>query len=349
MVWLFFRIGYTQTIFPFTCYAFVSSLRWPNPHTDGPKQFFYAPIKNHNFLKQTFAVGSRKFRDWDDSEISRNKQKHKRQNESPVIDRIINVQEDPAQFFYSQKDFKKIGVSLQGIEALDSLGFKKPSKIQALSYQTLVAGQSAIIADQTGSGKTVAYLLPLIERLKLQENENTKFQAEPGKPRVLVLTPTSELASQVHMVARSISAILPVRCMCVTGSADFNQQSRFITRNSVDLLVSTPGRLNKLLSKNVISLHDIKSIVLDEVDILFLDETFDLATVGKDAPAETQFVFVTATLPVEVAQQVTAEFPGIKKVIGPGLHKVSPNLEQVIIDCSGPEEEKKKRRNRFSA
>jgi len=296
--------------------------------------------------------GGERFRDWDDSVISRNKQKGRgqRKMDNPsVLDRVLSIEKvDPSKFFFSQKGFEDIGASAEGIKALEVLGITQPSKIQAQAHRVISAGHNAIIADQTGSGKTIAYLLPMIERLRTEEAKNPGMRAQPGKPRVIVLTPTAELASQVYAVTRSIAATCPVRTMCVTGSADFAQQIRLLKRNSVDVLISTPGRLANLLTKEVISLEDVRGVVLDEVDILFLDESFDLTTVGTNAPTETQFVFVTATLPTEVAEQVSKEFPSAKKVIGPGLHKVSPNLEQVIIDCSGPEDEKKTEETGFA-
>uniref|UniRef100_A0A7S4DKM7 RNA helicase n=1 Tax=Heterosigma akashiwo TaxID=2829 RepID=A0A7S4DKM7_HETAK len=292
------------------------------------------------------------FRDWDDSSISRNRQRGsavKKMENPAVLDRVLkNVQIDPMTYFYSQKEFQEIGASDEGIKALEAFGIKRPSKIQAMAHRVLSAGHTAIIADQTGSGKTLAYLLPLVERLRAEEVADPGCRARPGAPRMLVLAPTAELAAQVHLVAKGLSATCPLRSMCVTGSADFKQQVRLLKENPVDLLIATPGRVANLLEREVLTLEALRAAVLDEVDVLFLDESFDLGAVGAGAPRATQFVFVTATLPGEVADQVAGEFPDVKQVIGPGLHKVSPNLEQVIIDCSGPEGEKKTEETGFA-
>lgn len=107
------------------------------------------------------------------------------------------------------------------------------------------------------------------------------------------------------------------------------------------MLVTTPGRLVELLRKKQVFFNDLQVIVLDEVDILFTDETFPLEPIGKECPKTTQFLFTSATLPGEVIQQITNEFPDLKTLSGPGLHRVAPTVEEVVIDCSGrPEQER---------
>jgi ATP-dependent RNA helicase DDX18/HAS1 len=81
--------------------------------------------------------------------------------------------------------------------------------------------------------------------------------------------------------------------------------------------------------------------VLDETDVLFMDDSFALQPLGANAPPTAQFVFVTATLPDVVVQQIAQEFPTVKKLTGPGLHKVAPTIDETLIDCSGPPSELK--------
>lgn len=80
-----------------------------------------------------------------------------------------------------------------------------------------------------------------------------------------------------------------------------------------------------------------KSIVLDETDALFLDESFRLDSIGTTAPPTTQFIFVTATLPKRVEEQVRKEFPSVVKITGPGLHRTAPLTEAHLVDCSAPD------------
>lgn len=112
-------------------------------------------------------------------------------------------------------------------------------------------------------------------------------------------------------------------------------------RLGCDILVSTPGRLVALLQKKDVAFDRTQTIILDEADVLFSDVSFPLQPIGDAAPASTQFVFVTATLPDQVTQQIKAEFPGIAYLTGPGLHRIAPTIKEVLIDCSGPPSQKR--------
>eukprot|EP00640_Fibrocapsa_japonica_P001637 CAMPEP_0113940268 /NCGR_PEP_ID=MMETSP1339-20121228/6432_1 /TAXON_ID=94617 /ORGANISM="Fibrocapsa japonica" /LENGTH=484 /DNA_ID=CAMNT_0000944039 /DNA_START=194 /DNA_END=1648 /DNA_ORIENTATION=- /assembly_acc=CAM_ASM_000762 len=312
----------------------------------------------------------RKFKKWEDSPVVNTREsrfeksgkKGNRQNKAPirqrfaqsaqrvapgagnrVLDKSIRVGAlDPEQFFYSKKALEEIGVDKEAEEALAQMGVTRPSKIQSLAYRTVLSGDSCLLADQTGSGKTLAYLLPIMQRLREEEQHfGDAARAQPGKPRVIVLAPTAELAVQVHQVVKGLSAQIKLTSMCFTGQQyDPRQQARLLQKQGLDIVVATPGRLNSLLERGALDLSSTTSIVLDEVDVLYLEENFNLNQVGVNAPMNTQFVFVTATLPELVVEQVKEEFPDIKTILGPGLHRVSPNLDQVIVDCSGPWGEK---------
>ncbi|CAM9184314.1 unnamed protein product [Scytosiphon promiscuus] len=239
--------------------------------------------------------------------------------------------------FYSVKSLPDIGASDLAVTALKSLGILRPSKIQAISYSAILSGEHCVVADQTGSGKTLAYLAPLVQRLRLEELAEVHGRARPGKPRVLILAPTAELAQQVHGVAQRLSGTVPFRSCCFTGGPGrtFKTQAKLL-EEGVDVLVATPGRVATLLEAEVLNLEDCRAVILDEVDVLFMDETFKLAPIGTCAPEDTQFVFVTATLPQSVSDMLKEEFPGTKFLLGPGLHRVAPGVEEVLIDCSGP-------------
>eukprot|EP00904_Undaria_pinnatifida_P001837 jgi/Undpi1/11654/HiC_scaffold_36.g13949.m1 len=239
--------------------------------------------------------------------------------------------------FYSVKSLQDIGASDLAMMALKTMGVVRPSKIQAISYSPILTGEHCVVADQTGSGKTLAYLAPLVQRLRLEELAEVHGRAKPGRPRVLILAPTAELAQQVYGVAQRLSGTVPFRSCCFTGGAgrSFKTQAKLL-QEGVDVLVATPGRVATLLEAEALSLVDCRAIVLDEVDVLFMDETFKLAPIGTCAPEDTQFLFVTATLPQSVSDVLKAEFPGTKFLLGPGLHRVAPGVEEVLIDCSGP-------------
>lgn len=170
-----------------------------------------------------------------------------------------------------------------------------------------------------------------------------------GSPRLLTRTHArqTELAAQVTAVARALTRHFRLRVACATGGKSARTQREMLA-SGVDVLVGTPGRVQYLLEAGEISLGEMKALVLDEVDVMFLDDTFDLSVIGAAAPPETtQFCFVTATLPVAVADQISREFPGIKKLWGPGLHKVAPQVEEVLVDCSGPPDEERSEETAF--
>ena len=113
------------------------------------------------------------------------------------------------------------------------------------------------------------------------------------------------------------------------------------------VLIATPGRLIAALNRGEVSLAQVQSAVLDEADVLFMDQSFDLEPIGSACPQETQFIFATATLPNIVVQQILKEFPESALLRGPGLHRVSPIVEETLIDCSGPANQEKNSETAF--
>ena len=122
-------------------------------------------------------------------------------------------------------------------------------------------------------------------------------------------------------------------------STSIRDQIRLLQRQPVDVMVSTPGRIATILRtrNSGLDLSNLQAIVLDEVDILMVDDTFgpQLRTVGVAAP-KTQFVFCTATLPNDVVETVEREFPGTVQIKGPGLHRLAPTVKEYLIDVSVP-------------
>eukprot|EP00897_Mesotaenium_endlicherianum_P009827 jgi/Mesen1/8873/ME000530S08288 len=207
---------------------------------------------------------------------------------------------------------------------------------QAMAYRAILGGKSCIVADQTGTGKTLAYLAPLLQRLREEELAGGG-RAEPKRPHAVVLVPTSELAAQVLRVCRELaSGGLPLRSAAVTGGFKLRTQVDAL-QSGLELLVATPGRLLQLLEAKSIVLDRVKSVVVDEADILFDDEGFaeTLRPIRAAVPANAQFVHVTATLPEEVHKQLQHDYPGATSVLGPSLHLTASGLQEVLVDCSG--------------
>lgn len=274
----------------------------------------------------------------------------------------VNSDDDKNSHFFSAKPLKTFIQKDPLFQKLcQAASIDRPSRIQSLAWPVLDDEENhAIIADQTGSGKTLAYLLPLLRSMLhyKESNKNSKkihdkdMDYDNGKtaatPSILILTPTFELATQVRGVCASLTNNLPnsFRTVLLTSQTPIRDQVRMLTSigkksKDIDVIVSTPGRIASLLRSKAVDLSQLQSLVLDEVDVLLLDETFgpQLQTVGIRAPQKTQFVFVTATLPDFVVEKVKKEFgssDNLKVIKGPGLHRVAPTVNEHLVDVSVP-------------
>lgn len=143
------------------------------------------------------------------------------------------------------------------------------------------------------------------------------------------------LCSQVSKVVKSIANVLKFRTACFTSVSDMDSEQRKL-RLGTDVLVATPGRLLALLNRNEVSLQRTQVLVLDEADVLFLDQSFPLQPIGAACADNTQFIFTTATLPDIVVDQIKSEFPEADLLTGPGLHRIAPTIEEILVDCTGP-------------
>ncbi|GAV69112.1 DEAD domain-containing protein/Helicase_C domain-containing protein [Cephalotus follicularis] len=238
--------------------------------------------------------------------------------------------------FFSRKSFADLGCTQFMVDSLKHQLFLRPANIQAMAFPPVIEGKSCIIADQSGSGKTLAYLLPVIQRLRQEELQGLSISSSQS-PRVVILLPTAELASQVFSNCRSMSKTgVPFRSMVVTGG--FRQRTQLENLQlGVDVLIATPGRLMYLLKEGFLKLTNLRCAVLDEIDILYKDEDFEasLQSLINSSPVTAQYLFVTATLPVDIYNKLVEVFPDCKVIMGPGMHRISPGLEEVLVDCSG--------------
>ncbi|XP_010246809.1 PREDICTED: DEAD-box ATP-dependent RNA helicase 50 isoform X3 [Nelumbo nucifera] len=207
---------------------------------------------------------------------------------------------------------------------------------EGMTFAPVIEGKSCIIADQSGSGKTLAYLAPVVQRLRQEELQGLGNPSSRS-PRVVILVPTAELASQVLKNCRSMSKCgVPFRSMVATGG--FRQKTQLENlEQDLDVLIATPGRFIFLLQEGFLHLTNLKCAILDEVDILFSDEEFEqaLQSLINSAPLTTQYLFVTATLPVDIYNKLVEVFPDCEVIMGPGMHRTSSGLEEVLVDCSG--------------
>ena len=191
--------------------------------------------------------------------------------------------------------FADLGLSQQLLRALADEGYATPTPIQAKAIPHVLAGRDLFGCAQTGTGKTAAFALPLIDRLR--ENQR---KAEPRRCRVLVLAPTRELAAQIHESFLAYGRHSGLRAAVIYGGVGQQPQARAM-QHGVDVLVATPGRLLDLVSQRLVDIRAVEYLVLDEADRM-LDMGFihDVRKIVGQLPRDRQTLFFSATLPAEV-------------------------------------------------
>ncbi|CAM4405231.1 DEAD/DEAH box helicase [Vibrio agarivorans] len=199
--------------------------------------------------------------------------------------------------------FANLGVISQLLERLEELEYREPTPIQTEVIPHILQGKDLIGGANTGSGKTAAFALPLIQQL-LKESVSDKASSRKGGNFVshLVLVPTRELASQVAYNIKSYSYHLrnQIKTVAVFGGVSANSQMLAL-RGGADIIVATPGRLLDLVSSNAIKLNKVKTLVLDEADrMLSLGFTEELNQILSQLPKQKQTLLFSATFPEKV-------------------------------------------------
>ena len=196
--------------------------------------------------------------------------------------------------------FASLGLSPALVHAASQLGFSAPTPIQAEAIPAILQGLDLLGAAQTGSGKTAAFALPLLQQLQLTTTATPG--GGPRRVRALVLVPTRELAAQVGEVLRSLAQhlSLPPKVAIIFGGVSINPQMMGL-RGGADIVVATPGRLLDLVEHNALRLGAVAHLVLDEADrLLDLGFSEELQRVLALLPAQRQNLFFSATFPAAV-------------------------------------------------
>lgn len=180
--------------------------------------------------------------------------------------------------------------------ALASEGYTAPTPVQAKSIPSLLSGRDLLGVAQTGTGKTAAFTLPMLQHLAAPG-----ARPRPGKPRALVLTPTRELANQIGDSARVYGRHLRLRTAVVLGGVPIGRQIKALSA-PVDILIATPGRLLDLMNQRKVALDAVEFFVLDEADrMLDLGFVNDVRKIAGRIPADHQTALFSATMPKAVA------------------------------------------------
>ncbi|MFN8284073.1 MAG: DEAD/DEAH box helicase [Chitinophagales bacterium] len=216
-------------------------------------------------------------------------------------------------------DFKDFGFDERLLEGIDAMNYKTATAVQEQVVPVILAGKDVIASAQTGTGKTAAFLLPIINELITTENHEDEINS-------LVIVPTRELAMQIAQNLDAFSYFTPVSSIAIYGGKDgisFEQEKRALSQG-VDIVICTPGKMISHLASDYVKIKKLKHLVLDEADRM-LDMGFydDIMRIISFLPVERQTLLFSATMPPKMREM--------------GL-KILRNPEQINISISKPPE-----------
>ncbi len=187
------------------------------------------------------------------------------------------------------------------LKALKDEGYIKPSPIQERAIPPVLQGRDLLGCAQTGTGKTAAFAIPIIQKIHEQKNKGSRRQIQS-----LILTPTRELAVQIADSFLSYGKYTKLKYYAIYGGVSQNPQAEAL-RRGIDVLIATPGRLNDLINQRLVNLENIKVFVLDEADRM-LDMGFihDVKKIISCIPKQRQTLFFSATMPREITDLVNS-------------------------------------------
>lgn len=244
--------------------------------------------------------------------------------------------------------FEELGLQAAIIKALSEEGYTNPTPVQEQAIPAAIAGKDLLVSSQTGSGKTAAFMLPSLHHLSSLPHENGKktnnqekqaarsrgerFRFRPAQPKMLVLSPTRELALQVTTATSKYSTYLrSVKAISILGGMPYPKQMQLLSRNP-DIIVATPGRLIDHMESGKIDFSELQILVLDEADRM-LDMGFidDIEKIVAATPESRQTMLFSATLDGvvgNIAQRITHEPEIIRITSTTSRHE---NIDQSVL------------------
>ncbi len=195
-------------------------------------------------------------------------------------------------------NFNDLNISKPLLNAIEELEYPHPTPIQEQAFPLIMSGKDMIGIAQTGTGKTIAYLLPILRQLKYSEQR---------QPRVLIIVPTRELVKQVVAEAESLTKYMSIRIKGVYGGTNINTQKQMIY-DGVDILIATPGRLVDLALTKILRLKSIKQFVIDEMDeMLELGFRTQIVNILDLLPQKRQNILFSATIDDDI-EKISEKF-----------------------------------------
>jgi len=223
-------------------------------------------------------------------------------------------------------DFKDLGLIVPLLKALQSQEYTQPTPIQQKAIPAVLQNKDLLACAQTGTGKTAAFALPLIQLLYQQKEEGRSAKTI----KVLVLTPTRELAIQIEESFKAYGAFAGLKHLAVYGGVSKFHQVRQL-QQGVDILIATPGRLLDLVMQRHISLQHIENFVLDEADRM-LDMGFitDVQKIVNKLPVKRQTLFFSATMPPEIVRLSQSMLQNPVKIDITPVSTAAETVEQTV-------------------
>jgi ATP-dependent RNA helicase RhlE len=202
-------------------------------------------------------------------------------------------------------NFEQFNLDSRLMQGITRAGYETATPIQEAAIPAALRGRDVIGTAQTGTGKTAAFILPILNKL---------LDGKRGMPRALIVTPTRELAEQIHQVTRALSVGTKIKSATIYGGVSANRQIQELKRG-VDILVACPGRLLDLMNQGHAKLDRIEILVLDEADRMF-DMGFlpDVRRIIKAVPEKRQTMLFSATFPGEVEQLAAQSLTDPQKI-----------------------------------
>ena len=220
------------------------------------------------------------------------------------------------------------------MRALGELGYEHPTPIQEQSIPSLLQGRDLFGCAQTGTGKTAAFALPMLQLMS-----EARVKGKPGQPPALILAPTRELAQQILDSFRDYGKFLGLRSSVIFGGVSQRPQEEQL-RRGIDILVATPGRLLDLMNQGLVHLDQVRYFVLDEADRM-LDMGFihDIKKILAKLPRQKQTAFFSATVPTEV-KKLSEEL--LYKPVRVSVTPENSTAERVVQELYHVEKENKR-------
>lgn len=222
--------------------------------------------------------------------------------------------------------FKDLNLIPPILKALEKENYTAPTPIQERAIPPVLEGRDLLGCAQTGTGKTAAFALPIIQRLSQQSRKpNTRRRI-----RSLILSPTRELALQIADNIKAYSQYLDLRSVAIVGGVSQHLQERSLQQGA-DILIATPGRLIDLINQKHVDLQDVQILVLDEADRM-LDMGFihDVKRIISKMPAERQTLFFSATMPPEISNLVQSILKDPVRVEITPVSSTAERIEQAV-------------------